>query len=156
MAGVWGRGGALFTPENPSLCMATLHTHGCIAIKAYQYLINKHKLYISRENHNNNTHKIVAKHIAMSFAKEQCKCTLTSRLEQSDESVTKKLKMAQEQHAHAKSKTSGVSVRGHPSVSLLPLSSPTLHLFICTPPHHLCTIFKDHTHSRRLLSPMVR
>jgi hypothetical protein len=47
-------------------------------------------------------------------------------------------------------------VRGHPSVSLLPLSSPTLHLFICTPPHHLCTIFKDHTHSRRLLSPMVR
>jgi hypothetical protein len=36
-------------------------------------------------------------------------------------------------------------VRGHPSVSLLPLSSPTLHLFICIPPPHLCTIFKDHT-----------
>jgi predicted aspartyl protease len=36
-------------------------------------------------------------------------------------------------------------VRGHPSISLLPLSSPTLHLFICIPPPHLCTIFKDHT-----------
>jgi predicted aspartyl protease len=36
-------------------------------------------------------------------------------------------------------------VRGHPSVSLLPLSSPTLHLFICIPLPHLCTIFKDHT-----------
>jgi hypothetical protein len=36
-------------------------------------------------------------------------------------------------------------VRGHPSVSLLYLSSPTLHLFICIPPPHLCTIFKDHT-----------
>jgi hypothetical protein len=36
-------------------------------------------------------------------------------------------------------------VRGHPSVSLLPLSCPTLHLFICIPPPHLCTIFKDHT-----------
>jgi hypothetical protein len=31
------------------------------------------------------------------------------------------------------------SVRGHPSVSLLPLSSPTLPLFICIPPPHLCT-----------------
>jgi hypothetical protein len=40
------------------------------------------------------------------------------------------------------------AVRGHLSFSLLPLSSPTLHLFICIPPHHLCTIFKDHTHSR--------
>jgi hypothetical protein len=38
-----------------------------------------------------------------------------------------------------------VHVRGHPSVSLLPLSSPTLPLFICIPPPHLCTIFKDHT-----------
>jgi hypothetical protein len=37
------------------------------------------------------------------------------------------------------------TVRGHPSISLLPLSSPTLHLFICIPPPHLCTIFKDHT-----------
>jgi hypothetical protein len=46
-------------------------------------------------------------------------------------------------------------VRGHPSFSLLPLSSPTLHLFICIPPHHLCTIFKDHTHSRRLSGPIV-
>jgi hypothetical protein len=36
-------------------------------------------------------------------------------------------------------------VRGHPSISLLPLSSPTLHLFICITPPHLCTIFKDHT-----------
>jgi hypothetical protein len=39
-------------------------------------------------------------------------------------------------------------VRGHPSISLLPLSSPTLYLFICNSPHHLRTIFKDHTHSR--------
>jgi hypothetical protein len=45
-----------------------------------------------------------------------------------------------------------VSVRGHPSVSLLPLSSPTLHLFICICPLHLCTILKDHIHSRRLLA----
>jgi hypothetical protein len=37
------------------------------------------------------------------------------------------------------------SVRGHPSISLLPLSSPTLPWFICIPPPHLCTIFKDHT-----------
>jgi hypothetical protein len=36
-------------------------------------------------------------------------------------------------------------VRGHPSVSLLPLSSPTLHLFICNPPPHLCTISKNYT-----------
>jgi hypothetical protein len=36
-------------------------------------------------------------------------------------------------------------VRGHLSISLLPISSPTLHLFICIPPPHLCTIFKDHT-----------
>jgi hypothetical protein len=40
---------------------------------------------------------------------------------------------------------SQVFVRGHPSISLLPLSYPTLHLFICIPPPHLCTIFKDHT-----------
>jgi hypothetical protein len=38
-----------------------------------------------------------------------------------------------------------VHVRGYPSISLLPLSSPTLHLFICTSPPHLCTISKDHT-----------
>jgi hypothetical protein len=48
------------------------------------------------------------------------------------------------------------SVRGHLSVSLLPISSPTLHMFICIHPPHLCTILKDHTHSRRLLGPMVR
>jgi hypothetical protein len=46
-------------------------------------------------------------------------------------------------------------VRGHSSISLLPLSSPTLHLCICIPPPHLCTIFKDRTYSRRLLGPMV-
>jgi hypothetical protein len=39
----------------------------------------------------------------------------------------------------------GMPVRGHPSISLLPLSSLTLYLFICIPPPHLCTIFKDHT-----------
>jgi hypothetical protein len=38
-----------------------------------------------------------------------------------------------------------VAVRGHPSVSLLPISSHTLHPFICIPLPHLCTIFKDHT-----------
>jgi hypothetical protein len=42
----------------------------------------------------------------------------------------------------------GGNVRGHPSVSLLPISSPTLHLFICIHPPHLCTILKDHIHSR--------
>ena len=47
----------------------------------------------------------------MTSAKEQRKRTLTSRLEQSDESITKKLKMAQEQRvlANQTSKTSGVS-----------------------------------------------
>jgi hypothetical protein len=49
-----------------------------------------------------------------------------------------------------------VPVRGHPSVSLLPLSSPTLPLSICTPYHHLCIISKDRTYSRRLSGPMVR
>jgi hypothetical protein len=38
-----------------------------------------------------------------------------------------------------------ITVRGHPSISLLPLSSPTLPLFICIPPPHFCTISKDHT-----------
>jgi hypothetical protein len=42
------------------------------------------------------------------------------------------------------------TVRGHPSVSLLPLSSPTLPLFICTPFPHLCTISRDYTQSQRL------
>jgi hypothetical protein len=42
------------------------------------------------------------------------------------------------------------AVRGHPSVSLLPLSSPTLPLSIGIPHPHLCTILKDHTYSRRL------
>jgi hypothetical protein len=49
-----------------------------------------------------------------------------------------------------------IPVRGHLSVSLLPISSPTLHLFICIHPPHLCTILKDHIHSRRLLGPTVR
>jgi hypothetical protein len=44
-----------------------------------------------------------------------------------------------------------VVVRGHPSVSLPPLSSTTLPLFICTPSHYLCTISRDYTYSRRLL-----
>jgi hypothetical protein len=35
-------------------------------------------------------------------------------------------------------------VRGHLSVSLPPLSSPTLPLFICIPPPHLCTISRGH------------
>jgi hypothetical protein len=48
------------------------------------------------------------------------------------------------------------SVRGHPSVSLLPLSSPTLLLFICIHPPHLCTILKDYNHSRRLLGLIVQ
>jgi hypothetical protein len=47
------------------------------------------------------------------------------------------------------------AVGGHPSVSLLPISSLTLHMFIGIHPPHLCTILKDHTHSRRLLGPMV-
>jgi hypothetical protein len=38
-------------------------------------------------------------------------------------------------------------VRGHPSISLLPLSSPTLPLSICIPHPHLCIISKDHTGS---------
>jgi hypothetical protein len=40
------------------------------------------------------------------------------------------------------------SVRGHLSVSLLHISSPTLQLCICIHPPHLCTILKDYTHSR--------
>jgi hypothetical protein len=51
--------------------------------------------------------------------------------------------------------TTIVHVRGHPSISLLPVSSPTLHLSICILPLHLCTITKDHTHSQQLLGPMV-
>jgi hypothetical protein len=47
-------------------------------------------------------------------------------------------------------------VRGHPSVSSLPLSSPTFYLCICIPPPHLCTISKDRTYSWRLLGPMVQ
>jgi hypothetical protein len=47
-------------------------------------------------------------------------------------------------------------VRGHPSVSLLPLSSPTLPLSICTPYTHLCIISKDRTYSRRPPSLTVR
>jgi hypothetical protein len=48
------------------------------------------------------------------------------------------------------------SVRGHPSVSLLPLFSPTFYLCICIPPPHLCTISKDRTYNQRPLGPMVR
>jgi hypothetical protein len=48
-----------------------------------------------------------------------------------------------------KDKGRGTVVRGHPSVSLLPLSSPTLPLSICTPYTHLCIISKDRTYSRR-------
>jgi hypothetical protein len=39
-------------------------------------------------------------------------------------------------------------VRGHLSVSLPPLSSPTLPLFICTSSPHLSTISRDYTYSR--------
>jgi hypothetical protein len=49
-----------------------------------------------------------------------------------------------------------VNVRGHLSVSLLPLSSPTLLLFIFIHPPHLCTILKDYNHSRWLLGPIIR
>jgi hypothetical protein len=49
-----------------------------------------------------------------------------------------------------------ISVRRHLSVSLLPLSSPTLHLFICIPPPHLCTSSKDHTSSQRLPGLIVQ
>jgi hypothetical protein len=38
-------------------------------------------------------------------------------------------------------------VRGHLSISLPPLSSPTLPLFICTPSPLLCTISRDYTQS---------
>jgi hypothetical protein len=48
------------------------------------------------------------------------------------------------------------SVRGHPSISLLSLSSPTLPLSICISHPHLCTISKDHTYSRQLPGLMVR
>jgi hypothetical protein len=37
------------------------------------------------------------------------------------------------------------SVRGHPSVSLLPLSSPTSPLFICTPPTPLYHLQGPHS-----------
>jgi hypothetical protein len=49
-----------------------------------------------------------------------------------------------------------ITLRGHPSISLLPLSSPTFYLCICISPPHLCTISKDCTYSRRLLGPVVR
>jgi hypothetical protein len=66
------------------------------------------------------------------------------------------IKLATSTAYHPQTNGQTEHVRGHPSVSLLPLSSPTLHLFICNPPHRLCTIFKDHTHSQRLSGPMVR
>jgi hypothetical protein len=49
----------------------------------------------------------------------------------------------------------GGNVRGHPSVSLLPLSSPTLPQSICIPHPYLCTISNNHTYSRRLPGPTV-
>jgi hypothetical protein len=48
------------------------------------------------------------------------------------------------------------SVRGHPSISLLPLSSPTFPLSICTPYPHLCIISKDRTYGRRPPGLMVQ
>jgi hypothetical protein len=72
--------------------------------------------------------------------------------------------------------TNPQSVRGHPSIPLLPLSltmsigickgtsvhfltSPLVSHFplsICIPHPHLCTISKDHTYSRRLSGLTVR
>jgi hypothetical protein len=49
-----------------------------------------------------------------------------------------------------------ILVRRHLSISLLPLSSPTLPLSICTPYPHLCIISKDCTYSRRPPGLMVR
>jgi hypothetical protein len=47
-------------------------------------------------------------------------------------------------------------VRGHLSVSLLPLSSPTLPLFICTPSPHLCIISRDYTQGLMTFTLIVR
>jgi hypothetical protein len=65
-------------------------------------------------------------------------------------------KMWQMEIAKLQTERGGSSVRGHPSISLLPLLSPTpppVHMYS---PSHLCTISKDHTYSRRLSSPTVR
>jgi hypothetical protein len=43
-----------------------------------------------------------------------------------------------------------LTVRGHPSIFLPPLSSTILPLVICTPSPYLCTISRDYTYSRRL------
>jgi hypothetical protein len=59
------------------------------------------------------------------------------------------LKLAKRATPTTKSTTA--PVRGHPSISLPPLSSTTLPLFICTSSPHLCTISRDYTYSRRLL-----
>jgi hypothetical protein len=48
-----------------------------------------------------------------------------------------------------------IIVRGHPSVSLLLLSSPTFYLCIGIPPSHLRTLSKDRTYSRRPPGPIV-
>jgi hypothetical protein len=48
------------------------------------------------------------------------------------------------------------SVRGHPSVFLLPLSSPTLPLFICTLSPHLCIISRDYTQRPTTFALIVR
>jgi hypothetical protein len=51
---------------------------------------------------------------------------------------------------------SDITVRGHPSISLLPLSSPTLPLFICTPSPHLCIISRDYTQRPTTFALIVR
>jgi hypothetical protein len=48
------------------------------------------------------------------------------------------------------------AIREHLSVSLLPLSSPTLPLSICIPHPYLCAISKDYTYSWWLPGPMVQ
>jgi hypothetical protein len=47
-------------------------------------------------------------------------------------------------------------VRRHPSISLLPLSSPTLPLFICTLSPHLCIISRDYTQRPMTFALTVR
>jgi hypothetical protein len=49
-----------------------------------------------------------------------------------------------------------LSVRGHLSISLLPLSSHNPPMSICIPHPYLCAISSDHTYSRRLPGPMAR
>ena len=123
-----GRGEGLFTPTNPSLYVKTLDTPGSIATKAYQYLINKlHKLYISRD-HNNNTHLFNTMQVAMSSAKEQWKRKASTRLEQSDENFTKRLKAAQvlSEHTHMAHLRHLECLRCPPRKELLMLKIPPM------------------------------